>query len=180
MKQKIFGITGWKNAGKTTLTEQLVHALCKRGYSVSTIKHAHHNFDIDKQGTDSYRHREAGAREVAIVSYNRWALMHELNGADEPSLDEILARMQPCDLIIIEGYKSDKHPKIEVRRKDSPTQIPLDAEQYSIKAIASDEPIKAEGVPVFDLNNIAVIADFVENFCALQPDRSKPIQDRLF
>lgn len=167
MTQKIFGITGWKNSGKTTLTEHLVHELTKRGYSISTVKHAHHGFDIDKQGTDSYRHREAGAHEVAIVSYNRWALMHELRTTTEPSLDEILSRMMPCDLIIVEGYKTDNHPKIEVRRKDSPTQIPLDPEQYSIVAIATDEPVNDKTVPVLNLNDIATIADFVENYCGL-------------
>lgn len=168
MTQKVFGITGWKNAGKTTLTERLVHELTKRGYSISTVKHAHHSFDIDKQGTDSYRHREAGAREVAIVSFNRWAIMHELRNTSEPSLDEILSRMMPCDLILVEGYKSDKHPKIEIRRKDSPTHIPLDAEQYSIVAIATDEPINGQSVPVLDLNNIAALTDFVENYCGLK------------
>lgn len=168
MTQKIFGITGWKNAGKTTLTERLVHELTKRGYAISTIKHAHHSFDIDKQGTDSYRHREAGAQEVAIVSFNRWAIMHELRDTSEPSLDEILNRMMPCDLIIIEGYKSDKHPKIEVRRKDSPTQIPLDPVQYSIVALASDEALTGQSVPVLDLNNITMVTDFVENYCELK------------
>lgn len=168
MTQKVFGITGWKNAGKTTLTERLVHELTKRGYSISTVKHAHHSFDIDKQGTDSYRHREAGAHEVAIVSFNRWAIMHELRETTEPPLDEILSRMMPCDLILVEGYKNDKHPKIEIRRKGSPTQIPLDAEQYSIVAIASDEPISEQNVPVLDLNNIAGLTDFIENYCGLK------------
>lgn len=168
MTQKIFGITGWKNAGKTTLTERLVTELCRRGFSISTIKHAHHSFDIDQQGTDSHRHREAGACEVAIVSYNRWALMHELRDDAEPSLDEIVHRMTPCDLIIVEGYKSENHPKIEVRRKASPTQIALDAEQFSIVGIASDEPLKASTVPVLDLNDIASIADFVEKYCGLK------------
>lgn len=168
MTQKIFGITGWKNAGKTTLTECVVRELTKRGYKISTIKHAHHSFDIDKEGTDSYRHREAGAGEVAIVSFNRWALMHELRDTTEPSLDEIVSRMAPCDLIIVEGYKSDKHPKIEVRRKDSPTQLPLNAEEYSIAAIATDEALKGQTVPVLDLNNISAISDFIENYCDLR------------
>ena len=169
MTQKIFGITGWKNAGKTTLTERVVKELTRRGYRISTIKHAHHSFDIDMQGTDSYRHREAGAKEVAIVAFSRWALMHELRDAPEPSLEEVVSRMAPCDLIIVEGYKNDKHPKIEVRRKDSPTQIPLNADEYSIVAIATDESLKEQSVPVLDLNNIAAISDFIEIYCALSP-----------
>ncbi len=168
MTQKIFGITGWKNSGKTTLAECVVRELTKRGYKISTIKHAHHSFDIDTAGTDSYRHRQAGAAEVAIVSFNRWALMHELRDAQEPALEEIVSRMAPCDLILVEGYKNDKHPKIEVRRKDSPTQIPLNAEQYSIVAIATDEGLRDQSVPVLDLNNIAAVSDFVENYCGLK------------
>lgn len=168
MTQKIFGITGWKNSGKTTLTECVVRELSRRGYKISSVKHAHHSFDIDTEGTDSYRHREAGAQEVAIVSFSRWALMHELRDAAEPSLDDIVSRMAPCDLIIVEGYKNDKHAKIEVRRKDSPTQIPLNAEQYSIVAIATDEGLHSETVPVLDLNNIAAVSDFIENYCDLK------------
>lgn len=168
MTQKIFGITGWKNAGKTTLAERLVRELTLRSYKISTVKHAHHSFDIDKEGTDSYRHRVAGAGEVAIVSFSRWALMHELRGDEEPPLEEIISHMQPCDLVLVEGYKNDKHPKIEVRRKESPTQLPLDPQQYSIVAIACDEPLSGQSVPVFDLDDIKKIADFVEDYCQLK------------
>lgn len=168
MTQKIFGITGWKNSGKTTLTEKVVRELCERGYKISTVKHAHHTFDIDSQGTDSFRHRSAGATEVAIVSFSRWALMHELREAQEPTLEEITGRMTPCDLIIVEGYKSDPHPKIEVRRKESPTQTPLCPDQYSIVAIATDEVLTGQSVPVLDLNNIPSVCDFIEDYCALQ------------
>ena len=113
MPHRVFGITGWKNSGKTTLTERLVTALSDRGFRVSTIKHAHHGFDIDHAGTDSFRHRAAGAGEVAVVSARRWALMHELRGEDEPLLAQVLETLAPCDLVLVEGYKRDPHPKIE-------------------------------------------------------------------
>ena len=111
MSGAVFGITGWKNSGKTTLTERLVAEFTRRGFRVSTVKHAHHDFDIDREGADSYRHRLAGAAEVAIVSGRRWALMHELRGEDEPKLDEILARLAPCDLVLVEGYKREVAPQ---------------------------------------------------------------------
>ena len=125
MTQRVFGITGWKNSGKTTLTEKLVAELTRRGFRVSTVKHAHHDFDIDHEGADSYRHRLAGAVEVAVVSGRRWALMHELRGEDEPKLEEILARLAPCDLVLVEGYKREGHPKIETRRLDAKDTAPL-------------------------------------------------------
>ena len=118
MTQRVFGVTGWKNSGKTTLTERLVAELVRRGWRVSTVKHAHHEFDIDKQGTDSFRHRQAGAGEVAIVSANRWALMHELRDEAEPALATILERLAACDIVIVEGYKREPHRKIEVRRRE--------------------------------------------------------------
>ena len=105
MTQKVFGISGWKNSGKTGLAVRIVTELTARGYRVSTIKHAHHDFDIDKVGADSWRHRNAGAHEVTIVSGTRFAIMHELRGAPEPSFEDILARIAPCDLVLIEGYK---------------------------------------------------------------------------
>ena len=103
MTQRVFGITGWKNSGKTTLTERLVREFVARGRKISTVKHAHHGFDIDREGTDSFRHREAGAGEVAIVSGRRWALMHELADEEEPALGDILARLAPCDIVLVEG-----------------------------------------------------------------------------
>ena len=118
MSDAVFGITGWKNSGKTTLTERLVAEFTRRGFRVSTVKHAHHDFDIDREGADSYRHRLAGAAEVAIVSGRRWALMHELRGEDEPKLDEILARLAPCDLVLVEGYKREATPR---SRRDGST-----------------------------------------------------------
>ena len=161
MTQRVFGITGWKNSGKTTLTERLVAELGRRGWTVSTVKHAHHDFDIDKPGADSFRHRQAGAIEVAIVSGKRWALMHELRNEDEPPLAAILSRLTPCDIVLVEGYKREKHKKIETRRLDARDTTPLSAVDPSIVAIASDSPAD-EALPAFDLNDIAAIADFIE------------------
>ena len=111
---KVFGVVGWKNSGKTGLMERLVAELCGRGLSVSTVKHAHHTFDIDRPGKDSFRHRDAGAREVLLASSRRWALMHELEG-DEPRLDELLARLTPVDLVLVEGFKRGTHARLEAR-----------------------------------------------------------------
>lgn len=166
MSQPILGITGWKNAGKTTLVERLVAELVRRGWRISTVKHAHHDFDIDVPGTDSFRHRQAGASEVAIVSARRWALMHELRNEDEPPLASVLARLAPCDLVIVEGYKREGHPKIEVRRRGARDTAPLSARDESIVAVASDHPQPAETLPVFDIDDIGTIADFAETFCA--------------
>jgi len=160
--QRVFGITGWKNSGKTTLTERLVAELTARGWLVSTIKHAHHAFDIDVPGTDSFRHRTAGATEVAIVSGVRWALMHELRDDSEPGMDAILARLSPCDLVLVEGYKREAHRKIEVRRLDAKNRAPLAPDDPNIVAIAADHTVEAGKLPVFTLDNIAAIADFIE------------------
>jgi molybdopterin-guanine dinucleotide biosynthesis protein B len=162
LKQRVFGITGWKNSGKTTLTEKLVAELCRRGWTVSTVKHAHHDFDIDKPGADSFRHRMAGASEVAVVSGARWALMHELRGDDEPALEAILARLAPCDIVLVEGYKREGHGKIETRRLGAKDNAPLSAFDPHIVAIASDHPLSGETLPAFDMNDIGAIADFVE------------------
>lgn len=162
MNNRVFGITGWKNSGKTTLTEKLVTELVRRGRRVSTVKHAHHEFDIDKEGADSFRHRQAGATEVAIVSGRRWALMHELRGEDEPKLADILARLAPADIVIVEGYKRENHLKIEARRLEAKDHTPLAPSDPSIIAVAADHPQSGETLPVFDLNDVASIADFVE------------------
>ncbi len=162
MTIRVFGITGWKNSGKTTLVEALVSELTRRGWKLATVKHAHHDFDIDKQGTDSFRHRKAGAREVAIVSGRRWALMHELGEESEPALDDILSRLSPCDLVLVEGYKREPHRKIEARRLQAKDTRPLSPEDPNIAAIAVDHPINDETVPVFNLADIAGIADFIE------------------
>lgn len=168
MTQRVLGITGWKNSGKTTLTERLVTELTHRGWRVSTVKHAHHAFDIDKEGTDSFRHRAAGAAEVAIVSGNRWALMHELRGEAEPRLEDILARLAPCDLVLIEGYKREGHAKIEVRRLQARDTTPLADQDHSIVAIAADHPVTGAKLPVFRLDDIAAIADFAEQQAGLR------------
>ncbi|MET3792615.1 molybdopterin-guanine dinucleotide biosynthesis protein B [Aquamicrobium terrae] len=162
MSRRIFGITGWKNSGKTTLTARLVSELVARGWKVSTVKHAHHDFDIDKEGTDSHRHRQAGAREVAIVSGRRWALMHELDGEDEPALGDILARLAPCDLVLVEGYKRESHLKIEARRRGARDHTPLARNDANIVAVAADFPQPGEVLPVFDIDDVAAIADFIE------------------
>ncbi|TPL05685.1 MULTISPECIES: molybdopterin-guanine dinucleotide biosynthesis protein B [unclassified Mesorhizobium] len=165
--RRVFGITGWKNSGKTTLTEKLVTELVARGWTVSTVKHAHHDFDIDKPGADSFRHRQAGAAEVAIVSDRRWALMHELRGKNEPTLDDILARLTPSDIVLVEGYKREAHKKIEARRLEAKDRTPLSANDPNIVAIAADFTVEGETLPVFDLNDTKSIADFVERSTGL-------------
>src|SRR5262249_31730816 len=148
---RVFGITGWKNSGKTTLTEKLVAELARRGWTVSTVKHAHHEFDIDKPDTDSFRHRQAGATEVAGGSGRRWALMHELRNEDEPKLDEILSRLAACDIVLVEGYKREAHKKIEARRLEAKDRTPLSTGDPHIVAIAADFKVEGESLPVFDL-----------------------------
>lgn len=160
-QNRIFGITGWKNSGKTTLTERLVAEFRRRGMRVATVKHAHHDFDIDHAGTDSFRHRAAGASEVAIVSGRRWALMHELDGAAEPTLDEVVARLSPCDIVLVEGYKGDGHRKIEVRRLDARETRPLAGSIRNVVAIAADHPLVGEVLPTFGLDDVTSIADFI-------------------
>lgn len=156
---KIFGVTGWKNSGKTGLMERLITEFTARGLTVSSIKHAHHSFDIDHPGRDSYRHRDAGARQVLLASRNRWALMHELRDEDEPSLGDLLKQLSPVDLVLIEGYKRDRHPKIEAHRKE--TGQPLIApEDQTIVAVASDASVAIDR-PVLDLNDTAAIANFI-------------------
>jgi molybdopterin-guanine dinucleotide biosynthesis adapter protein len=157
---KVFGITGWKNTGKTTLTERLVAEMVGRGLRVSTVKHAHHDAQIDQPGRDSHRHRMAGAGQVILASPRRWALMTELApAAPEPPLEALLARLDPCDLVLVEGYKSAAHPKIETYRAAIGRDL-LAAGNPSIRAIARDVPL-AHPLPQFDLNDIAAIATFI-------------------
>ncbi|MEM6635879.1 MAG: molybdopterin-guanine dinucleotide biosynthesis protein B [Pseudomonadota bacterium] len=157
---KLFGIVGWKNAGKTGLMERLVHEIVGRGYRVSTLKHAHHAFDVDHPGKDSYRHRAAGAAEVLVVSDQRWALMAELRSQPEPSLDALLEKMDDVDLILIEGFKTAPHPKIEVWRRENGHPL-IATNDTRIRAIASDGPLEAADLPVMDLNDAVEIADFI-------------------
>jgi molybdopterin-guanine dinucleotide biosynthesis protein MobB len=156
---KIYGVTGWKNAGKTGLMERLVAEITSRGLSVSTIKHAHHSFDVDHPGKDSHRHRVAGAHEVLLASKNRIALMQELRDHEEPELAHLLTRLSPVDLVLIEGYKRDRHPKIEAHR--AVTGQPLIAPgDDTIRAVASDVPLTLDR-PVFGLDDTIALADFV-------------------
>lgn len=156
---KVYGVVGWKDAGKTGLMERLVSEITRRGISVSTVKHAHHGFDIDQEGRDSYRHRAAGASEVLLASRKRVALMQELRGADEPGLADLLLRLSPVDLVLIEGYKREGHAKIEAHRAE--TGAPLIAlSDPTVRAVASDEPLQLDR-PVFDLDDTVRIADFI-------------------
>lgn len=155
----IIGIVGWKNSGKTTLASALIRELSRRGLTVSSVKHAHHQVDIDQPGTDSYKHRDAGAREVILAGGQRFAIMHELRDSPEPSLEQLLARLSPCDWVVVEGYKTHGHPKIEVHRKDT-ARTPLYREDANIIAVASDYEADFSG-PLFDVNDITGMADFI-------------------
>ncbi|MDG1240819.1 MAG: molybdopterin-guanine dinucleotide biosynthesis protein B [Planktomarina sp.] len=155
----IFGVTGWKNAGKTGLMERLVAEFCSRGLRVSTLKHAHHSFDVDHPGKDSHRHRTAGASQVLLASTERWALMNEHRGAPEPSLAALLAKLDPVDLVLIEGWKRDKHPKVEAWRTETGNQL-IAPSDPTILAVASDTTLELDR-PVFDLDDTAAVADFI-------------------
>ncbi len=156
---RLYGVVGWKNAGKTGLMERLVAEITGRGLSVSTVKHAHHAFDVDHPGKDSHRHRLAGASEVLLASRKRVALMQELRDADEPPLVDLLKRLSPVDLVLVEGYKRDTHPKVEAHR--AVTGNPLIApDDPTVRAVASDTALTLER-PVFDLDDTVAIADFI-------------------
>ena len=157
---KVFGVTGWKNSGKTGLMERLVAEFVSRGLTVSTLKHAHHSFDVDRPGKDSDRHRVAGAHQVLLSSSNRWALMTELRGAEEPPLAELLKKLSPVDLVLVEGYKRDTHAKIEAHRTETgqPLIAPGDP---TIRAVASDEELPDLDIPVIDLDDTTGIANFI-------------------
>jgi len=157
---KVYGVTGWKDSGKTGLMERLVAEMVARGVSVSTVKHAHHATEIDQPGRDSHRHREAGAHEVLVASPVRWALMHELRGADEPPLDALIARLSPVDLVLVEGYKRAPHPKIEAHRVETGKGL-LAPDNPTIRAVASTGRPHGLALPVFDLDDTAGIADFI-------------------
>jgi molybdopterin-guanine dinucleotide biosynthesis protein MobB len=165
---EIFGIVGWKNSGKTGLMERLVAEIAGRGLTVSTVKHAHHSFDVDQPGKDSHRHRTAGASEVLLASGNRWALMHELRGAAEPPLETLLSQLSPVDLVLIEGYKRDAHAKIEAHR--SATGQPLIAPgDPTVLAVASDVALPGLDRPVLNLDATGRIADFILDATGLRP-----------
>ncbi|MYJ88004.1 MAG: molybdopterin-guanine dinucleotide biosynthesis protein B, partial [Rhodobacteraceae bacterium] len=153
----ILGIAGWKNSGKTTLISSLITELTNRNIRISTLKHAHHDFDIDQPGTDSHKHRKAGAKEVLIVSSRRWALIHEETEVNKPDLTTMLGKLEDTDLVLVEGFKSLSFPKLEIRREDSsgPDLAPND---QNIIAIVSDRPVSEQNMPAFDLDDIKGIA----------------------
>lgn len=157
---KLWGVVGWKNTGKTGLTERLVAEFCARGLRVSAIKHAHHAADVDHPGTDSFRHREAGASEVILASPARVAVMQELRGAPEPGLQDLVARLSPVDLVLVEGFKRDTHPKVETHRASTGKGL-LAPQDPSIRAVASDVEITLDR-PVFTLDDTQAIADFIQ------------------
>jgi len=157
---KVYGIAGFKNSGKTTLVVDLVQELTARGLRVATVKHAHHEFDIDHPGKDSFRHRQAGAAEVIVASTKRWAHIRELGAAAEPQLDELLGHLGAVDLVLVEGYKHGDHPKLEVRRTglDHP---PLAGESATVRAIVCDGPLDDSPVPLLARDDVPAIADFI-------------------
>ena len=158
---RLFGFAGWSGSGKTTLIERLVPRLAARGLTVSLVKHAHHSFDVDQPGKDSWRHRQAGCTEVLVTSAMRWALLHELRGQSELALDEAIARISPCDLLLVEGFKAAAVPKLEIWRESlgEPLLFPDDPH---IQAIATDDPGRfADRLTSFALDDIDAIATFV-------------------
>jgi molybdopterin-guanine dinucleotide biosynthesis adapter protein len=166
---KIIGIAGYSGSGKTTLIEKVIPVLVREGLRVSLIKHAHHEFDVDQPGKDSFRHRHAGASEVLLSSSKRWAMMHELRGAPEPSLEEQLKLFKPCDLVIIEGYKSETFPKVEVHRRDSHTPL-LYPDRQDVVAVATDERLETD-LPQLDVNDAEAVARFIVQYLGLNRAR---------
>jgi molybdopterin-guanine dinucleotide biosynthesis protein B len=164
---KIFGMIGWSGSGKTTLIKLLIPELISRGYSVSSMKHTHHDFDIDKPGKDSFEHRVAGAKQVLISGSKRWALLNENRDQHEPSVDDLLEKMEPVDLVLIEGFKKYPHSKLEVYRPSAERKL-IAREDTSVVAIATDEDVDGGGLPIIDLNNVAAVADFVIAYCGLE------------
>jgi molybdopterin-guanine dinucleotide biosynthesis adapter protein len=164
---RVLGIAGWSGSGKTTLIVKLIPLLVARGLRVATLKHAHHKFDVDQPGKDSYEHRKAGAGEVIVSSARRWAQLHEIGDGAEATLAELLGRLSPCELVLIEGFKSERHPKLEVYRAANAKE-PLHPADERIVAVASDRPFPQARIPVVDLDDVAAIADLV---CA----RAEPI-----
>ena len=162
---KTFGFAGWSGSGKTTLIEKLIPRLVGRGLRVSLVKHAHHSFDVDQPGKDSYRHRHAGANEILVTSSRRWVLMHELRGAQEPSFDEQVKRISPCDVLLVEGFKFAPIPKLEVWRKETGEAL-LHPNDPHIVALATDASVQTK-LPLLDLNDDGAIALFIMKFLKL-------------
>jgi molybdopterin-guanine dinucleotide biosynthesis protein B len=157
----IIGVAGWKNSGKTTLAVRLIAEFTRRGLRVASVKHAHHAFQIDDGDTDSAKHRRAGAARVAIVSATRFALVSELRDEPEPSFGQVIAALGPCDLVVVEGYKTEPIPKIEARRLAAKEKRPLSKDDPTVIAVAADHAVDGERVPVFALDDVAAIADFI-------------------
>ncbi len=157
---RIIGLAGWSGSGKTTLIKKALPCLIARGVSVSTLKHAHHGFDLDQPGKDSFFHRAAGATEVIISSAKRWAILHELREEPEWDLPALLGKMSPVDLVLVEGFKRDRFPKLEIHRAENGKPL-LHPEDPHIVAVASDSPLPAASIPVVDLNDIDAIADLL-------------------
>jgi molybdopterin-guanine dinucleotide biosynthesis protein B len=157
---RVLGIAGWSGSGKTTLIVQLIPLLARRGIRVATLKHAHHSFDVDVPGKDSYEHRKAGACEVLVSSARRWVQMHEIGDGAEATLPELLTRLSPCDLVLVEGFKSERHPKLEVFRSVV-GKTPLHPEDPCIVAIASNQDFPGAGIPVVDINDIPAVGNIV-------------------
>lgn len=169
---RVLGIAGWSGSGKTTLLAGLIPQLVQRGLRVSTIKHAHHQFDVDQPGKDSYRHREAGATEVLISSAQRFALLHEHRGAPEPTLEELLAKLSPVDLVLVEGFKKESHPKIEVWRAATGKPM-LQPDDPQVIAVASDSDLPDLPVPRLDAGNAGQVADFICAWLRQQDGRAE-------
>jgi molybdopterin-guanine dinucleotide biosynthesis adapter protein len=165
LPMRIIGLAGWSGSGKTTLLTRIIPRLVARGLKVSTLKHAHHAFDIDQPGKDSHTHRAAGATEVLVGSANRWALIHELRGDVEPTLRTLLHKLSPVDLVLVEGYKREGHPKLEVHRVAVGKPL-LHPDDPAIVAIASDTPLPGARIPVVDLDDIERIADLLMRHAA--------------
>ena len=157
---RVLGLAGWSGSGKTTLIVKLIALLVGRGVQVATLKHAHHAFDIDQPGKDSYEHRKSGAREVIVSSARRWVQMHELGNEPEATLPQLLRRLSPCELVLVEGFKTERHPKMEVYRP-SLGKPPLYPQDRRIVAIATDGSLPDAGIPVVDINDIGAVADTV-------------------
>jgi molybdopterin-guanine dinucleotide biosynthesis adapter protein len=168
---RVIGLAGWSGAGKTTLVVRLVPELVRRGLSVSTMKHAHHGFDVDQPGKDSYRHREAGATEVLVASGRRWALLHENRNETEATAAELMGRMTPVDLLIVEGFKREGHDKLEIHRRETGKPL-LYPEDRRIVAVLSDEPLPGCPLPVIGIDDIGAIADFIVAHCGLAAVRA--------
>jgi molybdopterin-guanine dinucleotide biosynthesis protein B len=168
---RVLGIVGWSGSGKTTLITKLIPLLAKRGIRIATLKHAHHSFDVDQPGKDSYEHRKAGACEVIVSSARRWVQMHEIGTDAEATLPELLRRLSPCDLVLVEGFKTERHPKLEVFRS-AVGKAPLHPQDSRIVAIASDHEFPDAGVPIVDINDIPAVGDMVYA-------RAQPLPDVL-